>query len=84
MIRTFFDLISSRGMLFVTYVSDRRQVSPKCSLCPQASRKFPQYDLRAAQAARDRLQGMEVNNRPVSKLHSGHNVPLLTSVLHKD
>ncbi|KAF8323842.1 hypothetical protein DL93DRAFT_37658 [Clavulina sp. PMI_390] len=43
MIRTFFDLISSRGMLFVTY-----------------------YDIRAAQAARDRLQGLEVNGRPVS------------------
>jgi len=42
-IKTFFDLISTRGMVFVTY-----------------------YDLRAAERARERLQGSEISGRPVS------------------
>jgi len=41
-VKTFFDLISTRGMVFVTY-----------------------YDLRAAERARERLQGSEISGRPV-------------------
>ncbi|KIK70477.1 hypothetical protein GYMLUDRAFT_275543 [Collybiopsis luxurians FD-317 M1] len=41
-IKTFFDLISTRGMVFVTY-----------------------YDLRAAERARERLQGSEISGRPI-------------------
>ncbi|KAF7794345.1 hypothetical protein EIP86_005479 [Pleurotus ostreatoroseus] len=40
-IKTFFDLISNRGMVFVTY-----------------------YDIRAAERARERLQGSEISGRP--------------------
>ncbi|KAF9507976.1 hypothetical protein BS47DRAFT_1332981 [Hydnum rufescens UP504] len=46
-IKTFFDLIHTRGMVFVTY-----------------------YDLRSAQAARDRLQGTEVAGRPIDVHYS--------------
>lgn len=46
-IRTFFDLIANRGMVFVTY-----------------------YDLRAAERARDRLQGSEISGRPIDVHYS--------------
>ncbi|KAJ3750951.1 hypothetical protein DFH05DRAFT_142872 [Lentinula detonsa] len=46
-IRTFFDLISTRGMVFVTY-----------------------YDLRAAERARERLQGSEISGRPIDVHYS--------------
>ncbi|KAJ7116789.1 hypothetical protein C8R43DRAFT_1112873 [Mycena crocata] len=46
-IKTFFDLISTRGMVFVTY-----------------------YDLRAAERARDRLQGSEISGRPIDVHYS--------------
>lgn len=61
-IRTFFDLISGRGMVFVTYVSDTpiaQQLAPYCALY--------QYDLRAAERARERLQGSEISGRPVRR-----------------
>jgi transcription initiation factor TFIID subunit 15 len=59
-IKTFFDLISTRGMVFVTYVSlfvygEKMCFNWKC-----------QFDLRAAERARDRLQGSEISGRPVS------------------
>ncbi|KDQ15621.1 hypothetical protein BOTBODRAFT_31511 [Botryobasidium botryosum FD-172 SS1] len=46
-IKTFFDLISNRGMVFVTY-----------------------YDLRAAERARERLQGTEIAGRPIDVHYS--------------
>ncbi|GJJ13433.1 hypothetical protein Clacol_007687 [Clathrus columnatus] len=46
-IKTFFDLISNRGMVFVTY-----------------------YDLRAAERARERLQGSEISGRPIDVHYS--------------
>ncbi|KAF9270823.1 hypothetical protein L218DRAFT_952893 [Marasmius fiardii PR-910] len=46
-IKTFFDLISTRGMVFVTY-----------------------YDLRAAERARERLQGSEISGRPIDVHYS--------------
>ncbi|PCH34107.1 hypothetical protein WOLCODRAFT_135505 [Wolfiporia cocos MD-104 SS10] len=46
-IRTFFDLIANRGMVFVTY-----------------------YDLRAAERARERLQGSEISGRPIDVHYS--------------
>ncbi|KAG8969728.1 hypothetical protein FRC03_001073 [Tulasnella sp. 419] len=46
-IKTFFDLIKNRGMVFVTY-----------------------YDLRAAEKAREQLQGMEISNRPIDVHYS--------------
>ncbi|KAI0375490.1 hypothetical protein BV20DRAFT_960662 [Pilatotrama ljubarskyi] len=46
-IKTFFDLIANRGMVFVTY-----------------------YDLRAAERARDRLQGSEISGRPIDVHYS--------------
>ncbi|KAF7347475.1 Mei2 protein [Mycena venus] len=46
-IKTFFDLISTRGMVFVTY-----------------------FDLRAAERARDRLQGSEISGRPIDVHYS--------------
>ncbi|KAJ6623085.1 hypothetical protein B0H10DRAFT_2011098 [Mycena sp. CBHHK59/15] len=46
-IKTFFDLISTRGMVFVTY-----------------------YDLRAAERARDHLQGSEISGRPIDVHYS--------------
>ncbi|EJU02821.1 hypothetical protein DACRYDRAFT_115785 [Dacryopinax primogenitus] len=46
-IRTFFDLISNRGMVFVTF-----------------------YDLRAAERARDRLQGTDIAGRPIDVHYS--------------
>ncbi|KAH7886218.1 hypothetical protein F5I97DRAFT_1233147 [Phlebopus sp. FC_14] len=46
-IKTFFDLIATRGMVFVTY-----------------------YDLRAAERARDRLQGSEISGRPIDVHYS--------------
>ncbi|PBK76591.1 RNA-binding domain-containing protein [Armillaria solidipes] len=46
-IKTFFDLISTRGMVFVSY-----------------------YDLRAAERARERLQGSEISGRPIDVHYS--------------
>lgn len=46
-IKTFFDLIATRGMVFVTY-----------------------FDLRAAERARDRLQGSEISGRPIDVHYS--------------
>ncbi|KAI0830801.1 hypothetical protein BC628DRAFT_1486999 [Trametes gibbosa] len=46
-IKTFFDLIANRGMVFVTY-----------------------FDLRAAERARDRLQGSEISGRPIDVHYS--------------
>ncbi|KAG8219409.1 hypothetical protein J3R82DRAFT_331, partial [Butyriboletus roseoflavus] len=46
-IKTFFDLVSTRGMVFVTY-----------------------YDLRAAERARERLQGSEIGGRPIDVHYS--------------
>ncbi|OAX42095.1 hypothetical protein K503DRAFT_407448 [Rhizopogon vinicolor AM-OR11-026] len=46
-IKTFFDLIATRGMVFVTY-----------------------YDIRAAERARDRLQGSEISGRPIDVHYS--------------
>ncbi|TCD65469.1 hypothetical protein EIP91_002587 [Steccherinum ochraceum] len=46
-IRTFFDLISGRGMVFVTY-----------------------FDLRAAERARERLQGSQITGRPIDVHYS--------------
>ncbi|KAH9929719.1 uncharacterized protein B0H18DRAFT_995881 [Fomitopsis serialis] len=46
-IKTFFDLIANRGMVFVTY-----------------------YDLRAAERARERLQGSEISSRPIDVHYS--------------
>ncbi|KAJ3556492.1 hypothetical protein NM688_g2003 [Phlebia brevispora] len=46
-IKTFFDLISNRGMVFVTY-----------------------YDIRAAERARERLQGSEISGRPIDVHYS--------------
>ncbi|KAI0094536.1 hypothetical protein BDY19DRAFT_913285 [Irpex rosettiformis] len=46
-IKTFFDLIANRGMVFVTY-----------------------YDLRAAERARERLQGSEISGRPIDVHYS--------------
>ncbi|KIL71617.1 hypothetical protein M378DRAFT_182993 [Amanita muscaria Koide BX008] len=46
-IKTFFDLIATRGMVFVTY-----------------------YDLRAAERARERLQGSEISGRPIDVHYS--------------
>ncbi|CCM06265.1 uncharacterized protein FIBRA_08515 [Fibroporia radiculosa] len=46
-IRTFFDLIANRGMVFVTY-----------------------FDLRAAERARERLQGSEISGRPIDVHYS--------------
>ncbi|KAI9057032.1 hypothetical protein FKP32DRAFT_1598516 [Trametes sanguinea] len=46
-IKTFFDLIANRGMVFVTF-----------------------YDLRAAERARDRLQGSEISGRPIDVHYS--------------
>ncbi|KDR85611.1 hypothetical protein GALMADRAFT_218705 [Galerina marginata CBS 339.88] len=46
-IKTFFDLISTRGMVFVTY-----------------------FDLRAAERARERLQGSEISGRPIDVHYS--------------
>jgi len=46
-IKTFFDLIANRGMVFVTF-----------------------YDLRAAERARERLQGSEISGRPIDVHYS--------------
>ncbi|KAG8910280.1 hypothetical protein FRC01_006415 [Tulasnella sp. 417] len=46
-IKTFFDLIKNRGMVFVTF-----------------------YDLRAAERAREKLQGMDVSGRPIDVHYS--------------
>ncbi|KAF9786734.1 hypothetical protein BJ322DRAFT_1099219 [Thelephora terrestris] len=46
-IKTFFDLIANRGMVFVTY-----------------------YDIRAAERARERLQGSEISGRPIDVHYS--------------
>ncbi|KAG2118156.1 uncharacterized protein F5147DRAFT_742805 [Suillus discolor] len=46
-IKTFFDLIATRGMVFVTF-----------------------YDIRAAERARDRLQGSEISGRPIDVHYS--------------
>ncbi|KAI0068000.1 hypothetical protein BV25DRAFT_1793149 [Artomyces pyxidatus] len=46
-IKTFFDLIANRGMVFVTF-----------------------YDLRAAERARERLQGSEIAGRPIDVHYS--------------
>ncbi|KAH9920199.1 uncharacterized protein BXZ73DRAFT_52250 [Epithele typhae] len=46
-IKTFFDLIGNRGMVFVTF-----------------------YDIRAAERARDRLQGSEISGRPIDVHYS--------------
>ncbi|KAL4252486.1 hypothetical protein ABKN59_002711 [Abortiporus biennis] len=46
-IKTFFDLIANRGMVFVTY-----------------------FDLRAAERARERLQGSEISGRPIDVHYS--------------
>ncbi|KAJ7826093.1 hypothetical protein B0H14DRAFT_3110689 [Mycena olivaceomarginata] len=46
-IQSFFDLISTRGIVFLTY-----------------------YDLRAAERARDRLQGSEISGRPIDVHYS--------------
>ncbi|KAI0652352.1 hypothetical protein C8Q79DRAFT_92821 [Trametes meyenii] len=46
-IKTFFDLIANRGMVFVTF-----------------------FDLRAAERARDRLQGSEISGRPIDVHYS--------------
>ncbi|ETW86795.1 hypothetical protein HETIRDRAFT_456674 [Heterobasidion irregulare TC 32-1] len=46
-IKTFFDLIANRGMVFVTF-----------------------FDLRAAERARERLQGSEISGRPIDVHYS--------------
>ncbi|KAG2756300.1 hypothetical protein P692DRAFT_201836289 [Suillus brevipes Sb2] len=46
-IKTFFDLIATRGMVFVTF-----------------------FDIRAAERARDRLQGSEISGRPIDVHYS--------------
>ncbi|KAF8194915.1 hypothetical protein K438DRAFT_1587884 [Mycena galopus ATCC 62051] len=46
-VKSFFDLISTRGMVLVTY-----------------------YDLRAAERARNRLQGSQINGRPIDVHYS--------------
>ncbi|KZT56120.1 hypothetical protein CALCODRAFT_497815 [Calocera cornea HHB12733] len=46
-IKTFFDLIATRGMVFVTF-----------------------FDLRAAERARDRLQGTDISGRPIDVHYS--------------
>ncbi|KAG6911367.1 hypothetical protein DXG01_001038 [Tephrocybe rancida] len=65
-IKTFFDLISTRGMVFVTYVGamcgDPRLLSLTCMSA--------QFDLRAAERARDRLQGSEISGRPIDVHYS--------------
>ncbi len=49
-------------MVFVTYVS------PVIFCARSVAHGVPdQYDLRAAERARDRLQGSEISGRPVSK-----------------
>lgn len=58
-IKTFFDLIGNRGMVFVTYVST---VAGSRVL---DSEHGSQFDIRAAERARDRLQGSEIGGRPV-------------------
>jgi RNA recognition motif-containing protein len=63
-VKTFFDLIANRGMVFVTYVS---RGASRRSTCTDMT---PQFDLRAAERARERLQGSEVSGRPVSYLRS--------------
>ena len=62
-IKTFFDLISNRGMIFVTFVSGCLPF-----LKDFCSKDDDQFDLRAAERARDRLQGTEISGRPV-RLH---------------
>jgi hypothetical protein len=64
--KSFFDLISTRGILFITYVGARELLvlfSPGYSTNCRASL---QYDIRAAVAARDGMQGFDVEGRPVS------------------
>ena len=61
-IKTFFDLIGNRGMVFVTYVS----VVP-VPITPE-SEHDPQFAIRAAERARDRLQGSEIGGRPVGAI----------------
>lgn len=58
-IKTFFDLIANRGMVFVTFVGLQHCFSAH-KLNP-----IPQYDIRAAERARERLQGSEISGRPV-------------------
>jgi hypothetical protein len=60
-IKTFFDLIANRGMVFVTYVSLKRRFIVHEELSADS-----QYDIRAAERARERLQGSEISGRPVS------------------
>ena len=59
-IKTFFDLIANRGMVFVTYVGLLRRLGTRGELNPVF-----QHDIRAAERARERLQGSEISGRPV-------------------
>lgn len=64
-VKTFFDLIPDRGLVFITYV--------RLSLFSSFDSSQPvffQYDLRAAMMAKDALQGQEVANRPVRRSYS--------------
>lgn len=47
-------------MVFVTYVS-------RVEILGANSTELHQFDLRAAERARERLQGSEISGRPVSK-----------------
>ena len=58
-IKTFFDLIATRGMVFVTYVRNEAYDVSLLALM------LVQFDLRAAERARERLQGSEISGRPV-------------------
>lgn len=67
-INSWFDMIPRRGMAFVTYVRDS----------PQRSSQFladDQFDLRAAQRAKDGMHGMTIGPRQVSGISRRDSLP---------
>ena len=58
-IKSFFDLLNKRGMVFITYVSYLRSYVAHFL-------SSVQYDVRSASMAKERLQGTPIAGRPVS------------------
>ena len=56
-IKTYFDLVKNRGMIFITYV--------RLPSCIASQFDHPQFDLRAAERARDGMHNTNIGGRPV-------------------
>jgi len=66
-VRTCFDMLEKRGMLFITYVRSSR-LPHIISFRSLTSPCLQQFDIRAAMMAKDQLQGSMINGRPVRHL----------------